>query len=123
MSKILVTGFSGFVGRHFLQYLEENAIEAEVLGVGRSHPNFPIDEFRHIRCSFRRLDLLDKAGVDEAIYTFQPEYILHLAAYSSVGFSWQKPIESFGNNTNAFLNLLEQVRSLNLRCRILSVGS
>lgn len=123
MTKILVTGFSGFVSRHFLSFLEESSVDANVLGVGRSQPNFAIDGFRHVRCTFRHLDLLDKASVDDVIYTFQPEYILHLAAYSSVGFSWQRPVESFTNNTNILLNLLEQVRCLNLPCRILSVGS
>ena len=28
--KILITGFSGFVSRHFLAYLQENDHEAEV---------------------------------------------------------------------------------------------
>ncbi|MEY4514224.1 MAG: hypothetical protein RLZZ450_6346 [Pseudomonadota bacterium] len=123
MSKILITGFSGFVSRYFLAHLEQRAVDMEVLGVGRSAPAFPLQSFRHIRCSFRHLDLLDKAGVDDVIYSFRPDYILHLAAQSSVGFSWQKPVESFTNNTNIFLNLLEQVRSLGLSCRVLSVGS
>lgn len=123
MTKILITGFSGFVSRHFLEYLDRIGVEAEILGVARSAPQFPLDQFRHLRCSFRQLDMLDKSGVDEVIHGFQPAYILHLAAYSSVGFSWQRPVESFNNNTNVLLNLLEQVRALKFPCRILSVGS
>jgi GDP-4-dehydro-6-deoxy-D-mannose reductase len=123
MKKILITGFSGFVSRHFVVHLEENQIEAEVLGVGRTAPEFSLDEFKYPRCSFRHLDLLDRSGVDDLIYRFQPTHIVHLAAYSSVGFSWQKPVESFANNTNVLLNLLEQVRTLQLGCRVLSVGS
>jgi GDP-4-dehydro-6-deoxy-D-mannose reductase len=57
------------------------------------------------------------------IYNYQPDYILHLASYSSVAYSWVNPVESFANNTNIFLNLVEQVRVLGLKCRILSVGS
>jgi GDP-4-dehydro-6-deoxy-D-mannose reductase len=121
--KLLITGFSGFVGRHLLQFLEDNAAEAEVLGVGRSAPTFSFEGLRHIRCAFHQLDLLDKSGVDDVIYGFKPTHIVHLAAYSSVGFSWQKPVESFMNNTNVLLNLLEQVRTRKLRCRVLSVGS
>ena len=33
MKKILITGFSGFVGRHFLDYLYGKGEECEVLGV------------------------------------------------------------------------------------------
>jgi GDP-4-dehydro-6-deoxy-D-mannose reductase len=123
MTKLLITGFSGFVSRHFLEFLEAEQTDAEVLGVGRSVPGWPVERLRHVRAHFRQLDLLDKDGVDDVIYGFRPDFILHLAAYSSVGFSWQKPVESFSNNTNVLLNLLEQVRALNLRCRVLSVGS
>ena len=121
--KILVTGFSGFVGRHFLRYLEDNAIAAELLGVDRCELAFPLDGHRHVRGSYRQLDLLDKGGVEAVIDGFRPTHILHLASYSSVGFSWQQPVESFVNNTNILLNLLEQVRALRSNCRILSVGS
>lgn len=33
MKRMLITGFSGFVSRHFLNYLVENNLSYEVLGV------------------------------------------------------------------------------------------
>ncbi len=123
MEKYLITGFSGFVSHHFLEYLERNAINAQVLGVDLLVPHFDTSTYRHIKCSFEKVDLLDKNQVDNIVYQFQPEYILHLASYSSVAFSWKDPIASFRNNTSIFLNLLEKVRGLDLRCRILSIGS
>lgn len=57
------------------------------------------------------------------MHQFKPDYILHLASYSSVAYSWKNPVAAFVNNTNIFLNLIEQVRLLGLPCRILSVGS
>lgn len=123
MEKFLITGFSGFVSRYFLDYLEKNDINAQVLGVDLLSPHFDIRDYRRIKCSFEKVDLLDKNQVDNIIYQFQPEYILHLASYSSVAFSWKDPIASFRNNTSIFLNLIENVRALNLQCRILSVGS
>lgn len=121
--KILITGFSGFVSRHFLAHLEANAIDVEVLGIARSRPALPMPSFRHVRVSSRMHDLLDRSGVKDAIADFRPTHILHLAAYSSVGFSWNRPVDSFTNNTNILLNVLEQVRNLADHCRILSVGS
>jgi len=123
MEKYLITGFSGFVSLHFLAYLEQSKILALVLGIDINRPEFEISKYKYVICSFKRLDLLDKSQVDNIIYQFQPKYILHLASYSSVAFSWKNPVASFTNNTNIFLNLLEQVRALNLDCRILSVGS
>jgi GDP-4-dehydro-6-deoxy-D-mannose reductase len=123
MDKYLITGFSGFVSKHFLELLEKNGENAAVLGIDLHEPTFDVKGFRHLKCSFERLDLLDKEKMQNAIYQFQPKYVLHLAAYSSVSFSWKNPILSFQNNTNIFLNLVEAVRLLRLDTRILSVGS
>lgn len=123
MEKYLITGFSGFVSYHFLFYLNSFNKSYLVMGIDINPPEFNIYQFSNLKCSFAKIDLLDKSQVDNIIYQFQPNYILHLASYSSVAFSWKHPVTSFSNNTNIFLNLLEQVRSLDLNCRILSIGS
>ena len=123
MDKFLVTGFSGFVCKHFLDYLEDNKIPAQVIGIDIHAPSFNIENFKYIKCDFQKLDLLNKAEVEKVVSEFKPNYVLHLASYSSVAFSWEKPVESFTNNTNIFLNLIETIRSLKLNCRILSIGS
>ncbi len=53
----------------------------------------------------------------------KPDYMLHLAALSSVASSWKQPTECFLNNTVAFLNVMEAVQSFCPKCRVLSVGS
>ena len=123
MKKYLITGFSGFVSKYFLEYIEQKKIQASVLGIDLQAPDFAAKNFRHAKWSFEKLDLLRQDGVANLIHRFQPDYILHLASFSSVAFSWKEPIRSFQNNTNIFLNLLETVRNLNLKIRILSVGS
>ena len=67
--------------------------------------------------------MTDEGRVREAVASFQPDYILHLAAFSSVAYSWQHPSASFLNNCNIFLNLVSVVREVCPACRILSVGS
>lgn len=121
--KYLITGFSGFVSEHFLNYLERNGIRAEVLGIDIAAPAFDCDQFTHINCSFEKVDLLDKVALNRLLNYFRPDYVLHLASYSSVAFSWKNPVESFTNNTNIFLNLIETIKTLGTRCRILSIGS
>ncbi len=123
MTKYIITGFSGFVSRHFLNMLEANKENAIILGLDINEPDFDYGHFQHIKCKFKILDLLQQSEVENTIFQFQPEYILHLASYSSVAFSWNNPSMSFANNTNIFLNLIEQVRMMKLKCRILSVGS
>ena len=69
------------------------------------------------------LDLLERKAVQSVLSKFKPDYLLHLASYSSVSFSWKNPVLSFQNNINIFLNILEAVQLNNLPTRILSVGS
>jgi GDP-4-dehydro-6-deoxy-D-mannose reductase len=123
MKKYLITGSSGFVSHHFIEHLEKSNPAAEIFGIDMESPAFSADDFTNIDFTFEKVNLLDDERVENIIYRFQPDYILHLASFSSVGFSWKEPILSFRNNTNIFLNLLEAVRKLGLRCRILSVGS
>jgi GDP-4-dehydro-6-deoxy-D-mannose reductase len=123
MKKFLITGFSGFVSRHFCEYLEHSGIHSLIKGIDINYPDFKWEDFKNIKLDFERIDLLDKNRVEDIIVKFQPEYVLHLASFSSVAFSWKEPILSFQNNTNIFLNLLEAIRKSNISSRILSIGS
>jgi GDP-4-dehydro-6-deoxy-D-mannose reductase len=123
MEKYLVTGFSGFVSYHFLNFLNSRHTDCSVFGVDINEPAFDINAYKYVKCTFNQVNLLDKNHVNKILSGFQPDYILHLASYSSVAYSWKNPVESFVNNTNIFLNLVDQVRILGSKCRILSVGS
>jgi GDP-4-dehydro-6-deoxy-D-mannose reductase len=121
--KLLITGFSGFVSKHFLDLLNKEEPGAEVLGIDKSNPDFDFTSYQHISVSFENLDLLNQAATNNILDSFQPDHILHLASVSSVAQSWQTPLDSFVNNTNIFLNLVEQIRINKNKCRIISVGS
>jgi GDP-4-dehydro-6-deoxy-D-mannose reductase len=121
--KYLITGFSGFVSKHFIDYLESNKIAADILGIDINANDFDIANYKYVKCEFEKTDLLNKAHVEAIIERFKPDYVLHLASYSSVAMSWKKPVESFTNNTNIFLNLIDTIRLANIKCRILSIGS
>jgi GDP-4-dehydro-6-deoxy-D-mannose reductase len=121
IKKYLITGCSGFVSRYFIEYLSQAQGKTNILGIDITKPTFGFKRHNNIR--FSKVDLLEASKIRDIILKFQPDFILHLASFSSVAFSWQKPIRSFKNNTNIFLNLLEAVRKVDIKCRILSVGS
>lgn len=124
MKKILITGFSGFVSRHFLNFLYENSICMEVYGIDTREPEFDYQAYSEVlQVNFRNLNLLNIEELRSFFVDFVPDYILHLASFSSVAYSWKNPAESFSNNTNIFLNLVSTVKEFNRSCRILSVGS
>ena len=119
MKKFLITGIGGFVGSYFWEYLEKQPEKSIVLGLDMG-PESPISAANF---SYQQMDLTDRLSVYKTIEDFQPDYILHLASFSSVSQSWKMPAESFINNTNIFLNIVEAIRSLALKTRILSIGS
>lgn len=123
MVKYLITGFSGFVCRHFLEYLEKNEKESNILGLDVRDHEYKFENFRFLTFEFQKVNLLDRSKVEDVITIYKPDYILHLASFSSVAHSWKEPVFSFQNNTNIFLNLLDVVRKLGLSTRILSIGS
>ena len=40
MKKILITGISGFVGGHFVDYINKNHSDFEIYGISRSEPSW-----------------------------------------------------------------------------------
>jgi GDP-4-dehydro-6-deoxy-D-mannose reductase len=125
MKKILITGVSGFVAFHFLEYLNSLSQEkVEVLGIDSNiSQDLRKNIFTNITLRFLELNLLEYTTLEAAIISFSPTYIVHLASFSSVRKSWDEPINSFMNNTNIFLNVAEIIRKNQIECRLLSVGS
>jgi len=124
MKKYLITGINGFVAYHFLERLNGFGSKSEVLGLDlKISQEIKEHSFKNIKLSFIELNLLEYRTLEIAIVSFGPDYIVHLASFSSVGKSWEMPLESFLNNTNIFLNIAEIVRHNKINCRILSVGS
>lgn len=121
--RILITGFSGFVCKHFLDYINMAEPSSFIMGIDRNEPQFDIYKYDSLNINFKKIDLLDKSTVDKIFTSFNPNYILHLASVSSVAQSWQAPLDCFENNTKIFVNILEYIRNKNNTCRILSVGS
>jgi GDP-4-dehydro-6-deoxy-D-mannose reductase len=126
MKTILITGISGFVGGHFTQSLMNNNSDFIIHGVSRSNPIWDFIQNRNQildSITFHQCDLLNTGKIQALIGDIQPDYILHLASFSSVAQSWKEPLASFLNNTNVFLNIVESVRLQKLDTKILSVGS
>jgi len=117
MKKYLVTGINGFVGKYFVNYVFSVEPDADVCGLG-------LEEKTTVNgVKYKSVNLCDKEKVYAEIVKYKPDYIVHLAAESSVAKSWEDPARCFLNNNAAFLNLADAVRQNNLSTRILSVGS
>jgi GDP-4-dehydro-6-deoxy-D-mannose reductase len=123
MKTYLITGFSGFVSYHFLQLLKNMEEPAKVIGVSKTRPSEEYFDNENIETIHETVDLRNKEAISTLLAFYQPDFVVHLASYSSVGYSWQNPVESFTNNTNIFLNLIESIRTLGQNPVVLSIGS
>lgn len=65
-------------------------------------------------------DVGDRAALDAAFAQYQPEAVLHFAAWIEAGESMRDPAKFFRNNTANALNLLETVLAHRVRCFVFS---
>lgn len=117
MKKYLITGINGFVGKYFVDHVLAIEADANIMGLGLEEKS-KVDNIK-----YESVNLCEAGKVYDIISEYKPDYIVHLAAISSVAKSWENPAGCFINNNAVFLNLADAVRTNNLKTRILSVGS
>ena len=62
-------------------------------------------------------------NIVSVLYETRPTHIFHLAAQSSVGVAWKKPGLTIDINIKGSVNVLDAVRELYYKPRILMIGS
>ena len=119
--RVLITGITGFVGSHFADY----ALARGVHVVGSFRWRSKTENIEHIRDRIELIDcdLRDGNSAHHLIDAARPDWVIHLAAQSFVGTSWQAPAETFMTNTLPQVNLLEAVRARTPAARFLVIGS
>lgn len=115
MKSALIIGISGFVGGYLSEELIRNGIE--VYGADIKELNISN------KTIFRKIDLLDKDSVLQVLNEVRPDYIVNLAAISSVRISWDMPDVTFDVNVKGVINLFEVIKKINLKPKVLLVGS
>jgi GDP-4-dehydro-6-deoxy-D-mannose reductase len=119
--RVLITGITGFVGSHFAEYALERGVEV----YGSYRWRSKTENIDHLGNQIRLVecDLRDVSSVQHLLDASQPDAIIHLAAQSFVGSSWQAPAETLFTNTVSQVNLFEAIRQRARRPRFLVVGS
>ena len=91
---VLVTGAGGFVGRHLIAELGDEAAPREA-------------------------DVTDPEAVRQAVRELEPRAVVHLAAESSVAASWTLPAAAWSVNVLGTVNVLDAVRAERPEARVL----
>lgn len=124
MKHALICGITGQDGALLAQLLLEKGYR--VTGVTRDLSRFS-HNILHLglagKVEMTCFALTDSRAVIRALEDIRPDEIYNLSGQSSVGKSFDCPVETFESIAAANLNLLEAVRVLNLPSRIFTAGS
>jgi UDP-glucuronate 4-epimerase len=118
--KILVTGSAGFIGSTLTMRLLARG--DQVLGIDNHNDYYDpaIKEARLARFvenpsySHLRIDLADKAAIEEVFATFKPQRVVNLAAQAGVRYSIENPMAYIDSNLVGFAHILEGCRHHNV---------
>ena len=120
--KVLLTGHTGFKGTWLtaLLYKLGAKVKGYALDPEDSKPFYDLFISRNL-CESVIADIRDKERLKTEIISFQPDYILHLAAQPLVLRSYEVPAETFETNVVGTANILEVVREIEKKCSIIVV--
>lgn len=125
MKKALIFGVSGQDGAYLAKLLIEK--KYQVYGISRSSLDTSfinlkiLDIFNYI--DLLNLDICNYNSVFNVINTIKPDEIYNLAGQSSVGISFEQPIETIESIINGTLNILESIRQSKLDIKFFNAGS
>jgi len=109
--KILITGITGFVGSHLVDFLLKEVPNCEIYGLCRWRS--PLDNIKHVLDKVHLIhgDLTDYISIEKMIRDVRPDYVFHLASQSLVPYSFTAPIATLDTNCQGTCNLLEAVKN------------
>lgn len=126
---IFITGVAGFIGSNLAEYLLK--FGHKILGIDNFDPFYDksikiknisslIDNSNFL---FKEADIRDKTNLNNAINEFGPEVIIHLAAKAGVRSSINNPEDYIDTNIKGTLNILEIMKSNDIKKLIFSSSS
>lgn len=122
--KILITGATGFVGSHMADYIIKNHPSYQIFASKRYHLS-RLDKIEHVyeKIKWIDCDITDPISSEKMIRFVNPDKIFHFAAESFVSPSWDHPHRYMNVNYNGTLNILEAMKKIKSRAKILIPGS
>lgn len=117
ITKILITGTAGFIGFHLSKKLLDHTYQ--IVGVDNLNdyydPSLKQSRLeilgKYNNFNFHKVDLKDKAAVDNIFETYQPTHVINLAAQAGVRYSIENPYAYVDSNLTGFMNILEACRN------------
>ena len=125
MRKALICGISGQDGSYLAQFLLSKGYE--VYGSSRDAQAASFKNLVRLgirdQVKVESVSLTDFRSVIQALAKIQPDEVYNLAGQSSVGLSFEQPVETLESMSFGILNLLEAIRFTGRPIRLYNSGS
>lgn len=129
MKNILVTGVAGFIGFHLAKKLLSTG--ASVFGIDNLNDYYDVSlkdarlaQIRdHKHFSFMKIDLCDRAAIEEIFNNNNFDIVVNLAAQAGVRHSINNPHVYINSNIVGFLNILEGCRHSSVKHLVFASSS
>ncbi len=121
-SRILITGYSGFVGGYLVEACRAAYPDATIVGLSE-HPPHPVPPPPLRDVTPLMADITHPDAVRQAVAQVRPDLVFHLAGQPSVAASWADPVRTLQINAAGAVHLLEALRAERPEARVVLVGS
>lgn len=117
--KFAITGCNGFIGTHMANYLLSQGSSVQALVYGDSSSLAPLVN----KIELHEFNCVNESQVDDILSKTDADYLIHLAAQSSIPLSWREPRNTIEVNVLGTLNVLEALKKIGFKGRSLVVGA
>lgn len=125
MKTAIITGITGQDGAYLSRLLLEK--EYKVIGLLRNKHSINVDKLKYLNVEdkiiFEACDLSNIADIINIINKYKPNEIYNLASQSSVGLSFQNPIETLNFNIISTANVLEAIKMIDKSVKFYQASS
>lgn len=116
-----ITGIAGFAGTYLARELLEQGYEVSGT-IHKSDPKENIDRLKK-KCRLVSLDLSNKNRIEKVIGNLKTDYLFHLAAFSSVGRSFENEELVYKINFTGTHHVLNAARNIKSLKKLVLIGS
>ena len=123
MTKVLVTGGTGYIGSHTVIELLNAGHEAIIVDNLSNSKAGVVDRIEKItgkRPAFYKTDVRDTSALMRIFEKEKPQDVIHFAGLKAVGESVKIPLAYYDNNINSTLSLLECMIKCNVKNLVFS---
>lgn len=119
MKKVLITGGAGFIGSHIVDKLLDNNYQVLVIDNLSSGNLKNLQDNNNLK--FYKLDIVND-DLEPVFEIEQPDFVIHLAAQTSVAYSVTNPIEDANRNILGSIKILELSKKYSVK-KIIAASS